>query len=194
MSASVARADDAFGGSFGLSLAPPVGEHVEAGSVAHPPPVPLPIGQVSLRDGRFGIFFESLPASPAIDQQTSDEETLATHLAFFDTVARVYDRSNRFWIGAGEIGYNQSTTYLPYRFARFEAMSSSRVVGGRYELGAGLARKPEKIRLWVDFMPALHGVNDQNARYRHSLALPENGSQFETQLAVANAHGPFEFD
>ncbi len=42
-------------------------------------------------------------------------------------------------------------------------------------------------------MPVLLG--DDRERYgRQHLNIPERGSQVETQLLIANAHGPFEFD
>jgi hypothetical protein len=185
--AGIASADDGPSGKIALSIAPLVGQHVESNLVTSTDGVPIPILQIDGRYHGFELFAESLPGSPTITASSQDYRSLSTRLAFFDAVVRGYDPSRRFWIGAGEIVYNQSTYYLP-----FEDLSQSRVVGGRYELGSGLSRNPERIRFWVDFMPGMQGnvfqkYGSSNDSFSRSYA--EHATQFESQLAVNNTHG-----
>ncbi len=195
---AAARADET-GGAIGLSLAPLIGTHTESGLETKPPIVPIPILEATGRFHRVELFAESLPGSPAInigvDTQANDQ--LSTHLAFFDGVVRYYDASDRFWAGTGEIIYNQDTRYTQhFDFRDHITADASRVVGGRYEIGAGLFRNPERVRFFVDLMPALNGVisYEDNFYGRRGLASqPEHGAQFESNLAITNAHGPFAF-
>ena len=83
----------------------------------------------------------------------------------------------RLRFGGGELIYNQATLYTPPRI-----YVSSRVVGGRYEVG-GLPLRDQNFRITLDFMPVLLA----DVAYRAEADLlpygrtPERGSQFEAR-------------
>jgi len=191
-----ALADDA---SFGVSLAPLLGRHVESGLRTALPPLPIPILHARGRVGAVEVYAEGLPESPSIDE-VNGSQRLSTRLSFFDAVVRGYGRGDRVSLGIGELIYNQATRYDIDVGSRarpnvLSTLNTSRVVGARYELGLSLARMPEALRFLVDVEPAMHGVVNVGSpfSFEGTQALGESGSQVEMQVRAHSYRGPLEF-
>lgn len=187
------------GASFGLSLAPLLGRHVESGLRTALPAVPIPILHVRGRAGPAEIYAEGLPGSPRIDESNGPER-LSTHIAFFDAVVRGYVARDRLSVGIGELVYNQATRYNVdegslLRPRIVSAINSSRVVGLRYELGLGLLRHSNAVRLLVDLEPEMHGTINFGSPFAldRTTAVGESGSQVEVQVRASAVRGPLEF-
>lgn len=175
--------------TVGVGLSPLIGAHDEGDGPQWVPPVPIPIAEIRQRTGGVEVFFETLPVAVPIAHGAGSGISSTTNLAFFDGAFRVYVPGNRVYLGLGEIVYNQKTAYSTGQ------VNSSRVAGGRYELGALLMRD-RRLRVELDFMPHISGTVEQKLSPAPGafldLSVPESGSQFEGKLEYCITHGATE--
>jgi hypothetical protein len=173
----------------GVGLSPLVGTHDEGGGPQWVPPVPIPIAEIRQRIGHAEVFFETLPIAVPIAHGAGSGISSTTDLAFFDAAFRLYDPGNHIYLGLGEIVYNQKTAYS------IGQVNSSRVSGGRYELGALLMKK-RQLRVELDYMPHISGTVEQKLSLTPGsvldLSAPETGGQLEGNLEYSVSHGATE--
>jgi len=160
---------------LGLNLGPLIGTHSDTQGSTRVTPVPIPILEFRQRSGNLELFIEGLPLGPEIGENGSQQSSTA--LTFFDGTLRAYLAGNRIYAGVGELVYNQTTTSN----GPFHEVDRSRVVGGRYEIGAALTRD-RRLRLQLDLMPHVSGNVEGKLINGFSATAVEIGSQFETQL------------
>ncbi len=134
--------------TIGLTLNATVGTHAEAGGSVRLPIVPVPMVTLDHREGRFALHLEGVPPIGPVALSNGD----ATKLSLLDGAVR-YAIAPHAWAGIGETIFNQRTTYPG------NETQASRVVGGRYELGATLWRSGgRQLDAQVTATPSMHGA------------------------------------
>jgi len=174
---------------IGIGLSPLVGTHDEGGGPQWVPPVPIPVVEVRHRTGPMEVFFETLPIALPIAHGAGNGLSSTTNLAFFDGAIRVYISGDRAYVGLGELVYNQRTAYSTGQ------VNSSRVAGGRYEIGT-LLLPGRRLRVEFDYAPHMSGSVAQNYPLPGGavgrISVPESGGQVEANLQYTNPHDATE--
>jgi hypothetical protein len=169
--------------TVGLTLNATIGTHTEAdGSVALPV-VPVPIFSIDHREGRFAVHLEGVPPIGPVGLSNGD----ATKLSLLDGAIR-YAIAPHAWAGIGETIFNQRTEYPG------DDAQSSRVVGGRYEIGATLWRSGgQRIEASIAASPSMHGAITDVFSFGPGLSVTSTGSEraslVDSQAAWSTTRG-----
>jgi hypothetical protein len=189
---AAARADDAFATTAGLTLNPIVGGvHESFDDTIHLPPIPVPLLEASQRLGPFEIAGYGLPPTIAIPYTDAIQGSTSLRLTILDASLRLWNRTHRVAIEAGETVYNQTTHYATaddYLFT--DERQYSRVVGGHYGIVVHVPLRTGFIETEVRDAPVLLGTQvstyGDGAPSRYD---PERGEQIDADVRYIRTVG-----
>ena len=153
--------------TVGVTLNATVGTHTEADGTVRLPVVPVPMFTLDHRAGRFAIHLEGVPPIGPVPLSNGD----ATRLSLLDGAIR-YKVAPNVWAGIGETIFNQRTSYPG------NETQASRVVGGRYEVGATLWQSGgQRVEAQVTATPSMRGAITDVFSFSFGPPLTATGSE-----------------
>jgi len=192
---SAPAAADPLDGQIGLTLNPILGGyHDSYNDMVHLPPIPVPLIEGNLRFSNFEITAYGLPPTIPIPYTDAIQGSVALRLSILNGIFRVWDPHGRFALGAGELVYNQTTSYQRadgYALTGTGGQTQySRIVGAQYEAVARMPLHADRLEVELDYAPVLLGTqvstytDGSPTRYN-----PERGNQIETNLRITHHVG-----
>jgi hypothetical protein len=189
----VARADDPFQTTIGVTLNPIAGGYHESfDDRISLPPIPVPLIEASQRLGPFELAGYGLPPTVAIPYTDAIQGSTALRLTIFDASLRLWAPRRRIGIEAGETIYNQTTHYATADFyPGTDERQYSRIAGGHYGVIAHLPFRRGYVETELRYAPVLLGT--QVSTYGDgspSRFDPERGDQVDANMRFIRPAGP----
>jgi hypothetical protein len=186
---------DPLDGQIGITLNPILGGvHDSYNDQIHLPPIPVPLLEGNLRYSLFELTAYGLPPTIPIPYTDAIQGSVALRLSILNATLRVWDPSGRFAIGAGELVYNQTTSYARadgYALTGTGGQTQySRIAGAHYQAATRIPVHADRLEIYLDYAPVLLGT--QVSTYTDgspTLFNPERGQQIETNVQFTHHVG-----
>lgn len=193
--AAAPAAADPLDGQIGITLNPILGGiHDSYNDQIHLPPIPVPLLEGNLHYSIFELTAYGLPPTIPIPYTDAIQGSVALRLAILNATLRVWDPSGRFAIGAGELVYNQTTSYAHadgYALTGTGGQTQySRIAGAHYQAATRIPVHADRLEIYLDYAPVLLGTQVSTYTDGSPTRLnPERGEQIETNLQFTHHVG-----